>query len=252
MPAEVIVMTQDLARTANRRNWSEDYFKRIDSYGSPRKPFNELKMNLTDDGPDDTCSKDDTDDANREESTKRWQEIEDDLSERDKEQVVPAVDCLIYSITEDFLTDGRLGGLSLLNSMVSASSVRSSRRDPLRPAAASSRQQAWTGSGCRQRSEDGTMSSRVGRDGQSKDEQGGGRSKQAPQGHQRLSLAKMMAEKSSLKRELRALDVEFEEREGRKPTKAEKEHLRPLYVRYWKLKHQIGKMQSIGSQVQVH
>jgi len=55
-----------------------------------------------------------------------------------------------------------------------------------------------------------------------------------------MSQAEMMEEKSRLKRELKQADEEFAKKVGRKPTREEKEHLRPVYVRYWKLKKRLG------------
>lgn len=54
-----------------------------------------------------------------------------------------------------------------------------------------------------------------------------------------MALAALRDEKASLKRQLRAFDDTFSKSHGRLPTKAEKEHLRPLYTRYHALKTQI-------------
>jgi hypothetical protein len=54
-----------------------------------------------------------------------------------------------------------------------------------------------------------------------------------------MALAALRDEKASLKRQLRAFDDSFSKSHGRLPTKAEKEHLRPLYTRYHALKTQI-------------
>lgn len=53
-------------------------------------------------------------------------------------------------------------------------------------------------------------------------------------------LGALRAEKSRLKRHLRALDDEFESTHGRRPTRSEKEHLRPQYERYRSLKRRIA------------
>lgn len=53
-------------------------------------------------------------------------------------------------------------------------------------------------------------------------------------------LGALRAEKSRLKRHLRALDDEFESAHGRRPTRSEKEHLRPQYERYRGLKRKIS------------
>ena len=54
-----------------------------------------------------------------------------------------------------------------------------------------------------------------------------------------LSLEDSIREKVTLKKELRSVDDRFFQLVGRKPTKEEKEHLKPLYLRYWKLKKHI-------------
>jgi len=54
-----------------------------------------------------------------------------------------------------------------------------------------------------------------------------------------LSLEDSIREKITLKKELRSVDDRFFQLVGRKPTKEEKEHLKPLYLRYWKLKKHI-------------
>lgn len=55
-----------------------------------------------------------------------------------------------------------------------------------------------------------------------------------------LKLQQLRDEKASLKRRLRAFDVDFANTHGgRAPTKAEKEHLRPDYTRYHELKNLI-------------
>jgi len=53
-------------------------------------------------------------------------------------------------------------------------------------------------------------------------------------------VAQLAAEKAALKRQLRQLDADFEASTGRAPGRAEKEALRPLYVRYWRLKRALA------------
>jgi hypothetical protein len=58
---------------------------------------------------------------------------------------------------------------------------------------------------------------------------------------QQRELARLRDEKAQLKRQLRQFDVDFAQKHGgRQPSKAEKEHLRPLYTRYHELKAMIG------------
>jgi len=60
-----------------------------------------------------------------------------------------------------------------------------------------------------------------------------------------VALAKLRDEKATLKRQLRAFDDAFAaEHGGRAPSKAEKEHLRPLYTRYHALKAQQERMEA--------
>jgi len=59
-------------------------------------------------------------------------------------------------------------------------------------------------------------------------------------------LASLRAEKSRLKRHLRALDEDFEAAHARKPSRAEKEHLRPQYERYRALKRRIDSFHASG------
>jgi len=56
-----------------------------------------------------------------------------------------------------------------------------------------------------------------------------------------MGLPEIQAEKHELKVELKGVDRDFVTRSGRKATKAEKESLRPWYVRYWRLKHAISR-----------
>jgi len=51
-----------------------------------------------------------------------------------------------------------------------------------------------------------------------------------------MSKDELQAEKSAVKRKLRAYDAYFSQRFGRKPERGDKEHLRRLYIRYYKLK----------------
>lgn len=55
-----------------------------------------------------------------------------------------------------------------------------------------------------------------------------------------LKLSQLRDEKANLKRQLRQFDIDFaHSHQGRVPTKAEKEHLRPAYTRYHALKNLI-------------
>lgn len=56
----------------------------------------------------------------------------------------------------------------------------------------------------------------------------------------RPSLEELLAEKRSLRSELRQYDLDFAARHGRPPTNAEKEPLRVRYVHYKRLKHAIA------------
>lgn len=60
-----------------------------------------------------------------------------------------------------------------------------------------------------------------------------------PEAIEEMTLVQLRAEKSVIKRELRAFDVAFEERTGRAPIKADKEVLRSLYQRYKTVKQRI-------------
>jgi hypothetical protein len=65
---------------------------------------------------------------------------------------------------------------------------------------------------------------------------------------QQRELARLRDEKAQLKRQLRLFDVNFAGAHGgRQPTKAEKEHLRPLYTRYHELKAMIGDDPPLGA-----
>jgi len=60
-----------------------------------------------------------------------------------------------------------------------------------------------------------------------------------------LKLSALRDEKAALKRKLRQFDIDFSaNNEGRLPTKAEKEHLRPQYTRYHELKTIISETES--------
>lgn len=59
---------------------------------------------------------------------------------------------------------------------------------------------------------------------------------EGPKSEAQERLNTLKAEKAALKSKLRAYDVSFQEKNGRPPSKAEKEHLRPLYQRYHDLK----------------
>lgn len=56
-------------------------------------------------------------------------------------------------------------------------------------------------------------------------------------------LAALRDEKASLKRALRAFDLQFASDHGRPPSKSEKEHLRPQYTRYHELKTVISRLE---------
>ena len=65
---------------------------------------------------------------------------------------------------------------------------------------------------------------------------------------QQRELARLRDEKAQLKRQLRQFDANFAQAHGgRQPTKAEKEHLRPLYTRYHELKALIGEDPPLGA-----
>lgn len=147
------------------------------------------------------------------------------MSELDRVEVMPVVESLLRSVMDDFLgcSVSDRGTVSLIDSWLTsrqstkpAAAAKESirRQDTPRPGSAKS----ITAPSSHHGGEEGLIRADYSKQGGS------------TVGH-RATLATMMAEKSSLKRELRSLDVEFEQREGRKPTKAEKEHLRPLYVR---------------------
>lgn len=55
-------------------------------------------------------------------------------------------------------------------------------------------------------------------------------------------LASLQADKSRLKKHLRAEDEKFEREYHRKPSRADKEHLRPMYERYRVLKREIDEL----------
>ena len=60
-----------------------------------------------------------------------------------------------------------------------------------------------------------------------------------------IKLSALRDEKAALKRKLRQFDIDFSaNNEGRLPTKAEKEHLRPQYTRYHELKTIISETES--------
>jgi len=60
-----------------------------------------------------------------------------------------------------------------------------------------------------------------------------------------LKLSALRDEKAALKRKLRQFDIDFSaNNDGRLPTKAEKEHLRPQYTRYHELKTIISETES--------
>jgi hypothetical protein len=60
-----------------------------------------------------------------------------------------------------------------------------------------------------------------------------------------LKLSALRDEKAALKRKLRQFDIDFSaNNDGRLPTKAEKEHLRPQYTRYHELKSIISETES--------
>ena len=61
-----------------------------------------------------------------------------------------------------------------------------------------------------------------------------------------MTLEASLQEKSLLKRELKGVDERFAQLTGRKPSKEEKEHLKPLYLRYWKLKKHIEKQRHLA------
>ena len=61
-----------------------------------------------------------------------------------------------------------------------------------------------------------------------------------------MTLEASLQEKSLLKRELKGVDERFAQLTGRRPTKDEKEHLKPLYLRYWKLKKHIEKQRRLA------
>ena len=61
-----------------------------------------------------------------------------------------------------------------------------------------------------------------------------------------MTLEASLQEKSLLKRELKGVDERFAQLTGRRPSKDEKEHLKPLYLRYWKLKKHIEKQKRLA------
>ena len=61
-----------------------------------------------------------------------------------------------------------------------------------------------------------------------------------------MTLEASLQEKSLLKRELKGVDERFAQLTGRRPSKDEKEHLKPLYLRYWKLKKHIEKQRRLA------
>jgi len=62
-----------------------------------------------------------------------------------------------------------------------------------------------------------------------------------------MTLEASLQEKSLLKRELKGVDERFAQLTGRKPSKEDKEHLKPLYLRYWKLKKHIEKQRHLAN-----
>lgn len=195
-----------------------------------RKPFKELRINC-----DEDTKQSRSDTSSDCTSTSSYDDLEMELSDGERETLVPVVDQLIRGISTDFLFD--FGGPSLLDSLI-GSRRQSSRRIEAQPDA--SKQLGCGGKEVKAQVEKvskGEQDELV----KARHQPTTGSSAQRP------NLSAMFAEKSALKRELRSLDIEFEQREGRKPTKSEKEHLRPLYVRYWKLKHQITKIQNMSA-----
>ena len=177
----------------------------------------------------------------------QWEEFEMSLSDSDRMEMTPAIDDLICDVTCDFFSGG-IGNSVIMGAP--CGNIDSIARQP------ESTARTANGGG-------GPKSSRPQAAKKAWGEKPIERSQSADQevlikasyssshANPALNLSTMIAEKSSLKRELRSIDLEFEAREGRKPTKAEKEHLRPLYVRYWKLKHQIGKLQGSSHHAKV-
>ena len=142
-----------------------------------------------------------------------------ELSEDDRREVTPVVDSLICGITDDLLCGGPVtGGMLFMESFLTGSGRR-------QPAATATPPTTWDPERSAKKASK-TETNKVNSEGLIRAEYS-----QPPAAGRGATLAHMMAEKSSLKRELRSMDLEFEQREGRKPTKAEKEHLRPLYVR---------------------
>jgi hypothetical protein len=64
-------------------------------------------------------------------------------------------------------------------------------------------------------------------------------------------LASLQADKSRLKKHLRAEDERFERENHRKPTRADKEHLRPMYERYRVLKREIDELVGVAKSTAV-
>lgn len=187
-------------------------------------------------GDDDGTAKPPRSDAGPDSPSSSYDDLE--LSDSERDVLVPVVDQLIRGISSDFLFD--CDGPCYLDSLIGCSGQGG---------------MAGSAGGAGQHAQS-RMAEPPAKAALPREQTDAGKDhliKAAPAGQPaaptvgRINLAAMISEKSALKRELRSLDVEFEQREGRKPTKQEKEHLRPLYVRYWKLKHQISKLHAMGA-----
>jgi len=206
----------------------------------PRNPFKELKLNGFGEDADEMKSRN----CPSKDALTKWEEFEMSLTDSERIEMTPAIDDLISGITDDFLSSGFGGsffigapcGGNITNNNISRQSENNTRSSAPKSSRPQVAKKAW-GEKPIERSQSADQEVLI----------KASYSNHVNQGVSRANLSTMIAEKSSLKRELRSIDLEFEAREGRKPTKAEKEHLRPLYVRYWKLKHQIGKLQGPSS-----
>eukprot|EP00951_Prasinocladus_malaysianus_P004092 scaffold28929_cov29-Prasinocladus_malaysianus.AAC.4 len=206
-----------------------------------RTPFQEIQMNglnkkVEEDTREENLNRKDCgEDA--ECSATSWAEFELELSDYESKEISPVVDGLLVELSSDFFFGG--------NTCSPAAESRPAKADKQAPKQTTN---VPAKGPMPQKSPKQTLLQ-----GSVNEESNlikADYSQQPPVSSHRCNLQSMMAEKSSLKRELRALDIDFEKREGRKPTKAEKEHLRPMYVRYWKLKHQISKLQNVTPKAQ--
>ena len=71
-------------------------------------------------------------------------------------------------------------------------------------------------------------------------------------GIHRMPPDELAAEKQHIKRRLRSFDNHVAACSGRKATKEDKRHLRPLYLRLAHVKRQIGVLEQSGAQMGAH